>query len=239
MPVRLLRRPGLLTKILLTISTDTKSTYPVCPEERCAPRPCFFPLIKASWGRDGGLGGKDYENAFSRFAAKRLGPPAPAATERRPQAVPVRRQRSLTGIDSRARGSPSPQTSTNHVEVFSIQKRSGCRPAKPLLEHFQFEMLRVPNHIACRFAEKTRFSAWFGPGGAVPPPRVLPFSKATRSNHTLLSLPLALSGWGVQSAFPVSSGGSASSEYRMSPAARRRRAQTPSPAQVAPVKLPS
>ena len=58
MPVRLLRRPGLLTKILLTISTDTKSTYPVCPEKRCAPRPCFFPLIKAGWGRDGGLGGK-------------------------------------------------------------------------------------------------------------------------------------------------------------------------------------
>ena len=32
-----------------------------------------------------------------------------SATERRPQAVPVRRRRSLTGIDSRARGSPSPQ----------------------------------------------------------------------------------------------------------------------------------
>ena len=24
-------------------------------------------------------------------------------------------------------------------------------------EHFQFETLRVPNHTACRFAEKTRF----------------------------------------------------------------------------------
>ncbi|WP_300809913.1 hypothetical protein, partial [uncultured Desulfovibrio sp.] len=25
------------------------------------------------------------------------------------------------------------------------------------LEHFQFEMLRISNHTACRFAEKTRF----------------------------------------------------------------------------------
>ena len=39
---------------------------------------------KARWGRDGGLGGKDDENAFSRSAVKRLGPPAQAATERRP-----------------------------------------------------------------------------------------------------------------------------------------------------------
>ena len=27
-----------------------------------------------------------------------------------------------------------------------------------LLEHFQFEMLRISNHTACRFAEKARFS---------------------------------------------------------------------------------
>ena len=32
------------------------------------------------------------------------------------------------------------------------------------LEHFQFETLRVSNHTACRFAEKTRFfrSLWAG-----------------------------------------------------------------------------
>ena len=32
------------------------------------------------------------------------------------------------------------------------------------LEHFQFEMLRISNHTACRFAEKTRFfrSLWAG-----------------------------------------------------------------------------
>ena len=29
--------------------------------------------VKARWGRDEGLGGKDYGNAFFRFAAKRLG----------------------------------------------------------------------------------------------------------------------------------------------------------------------
>ena len=40
---------------------------------------------------------------------------------------------------------------------------SPARPAAPdqgvsTLEQFQFETLRVANHTACRFAEKTRFS---------------------------------------------------------------------------------
>ena len=48
------------------------------------------------------------------------------------------------------------------------------------IEHFQFEMLRISNHTACRFAEKRGFSALFGPGDAVPPPRVSPFSKLKR-----------------------------------------------------------
>ena len=34
------------------------------------------------------------------------------------------------------------------------------------IEHFQFEMLRLSNHTACRFAEKARFFAHFGPCGA-------------------------------------------------------------------------
>ena len=50
-----------------------------------------------------------------------------------------------------------------------------------VLEQFQFETLCVSNHTACRFAEKRGFSAHFGPGGAVPPPRVSPFSKLKRS----------------------------------------------------------
>ena len=50
------------------------------------------------------------------------------------------------------------------------------------MRHFQFETLCVSNHTACRFAEKAGFSAHFGPGGAVTPPRVLPFSKAKRSS---------------------------------------------------------
>ena len=117
---------------------------------------------KARWGRDGGLGGRDDENAFSRSAVKRLGPPAQAATERRPagpcplatqepyghrqqsaterrpKAVPVAtkeatgidsrarpkggpqgrarwRRRSLTGIDSNARGSPFPPKKTGQL----------------------------------------------------------------------------------------------------------------------------
>ena len=60
---------------------------------------------------------------------------------------------------------------------------------KKSLEHFQFETLRVSNHTACRFAEKKRgFSAHFGPGGAVPPPRVSPFSKLKRSSSGSLLL---------------------------------------------------
>ena len=52
-----------------------------------------------------------------------------------------------------------------------------------VLKHFQFEMLRISNHTACRCAEKRGFSAHFGPGGAVPPPHVSPFSKLKRSRH--------------------------------------------------------
>ena len=55
----------------------------------------------------------------------------------------------------------------------SLRRDSGA-----LLEHFQFEMLCISNHTACRFAEKRGFSARFGPDGAVSPPRVLPFSMA-------------------------------------------------------------
>ena len=33
-----------------------------------------------------------------------------------------------------------------------------------ILDHFQFEMLCISNHTACRFVEKARFSAQFGPG---------------------------------------------------------------------------
>ena len=52
-----------------------------------------------------------------------------------------------------------------------------------VLKHFQFEMLRISNHTACRFAEKRGFSAHVGPGDAAPPPRVSPFSKLKRSRH--------------------------------------------------------
>ena len=38
-------------------------------------------------------------------------------------------------------------------------------------------MLRISPSTACRFAEKPGFSARFGPGGAVPPPRIAPFQR--------------------------------------------------------------
>ena len=51
----------------------------------------------------------DYGNAFPRFAAERLGPFCrEQRPDGRPQAVPVRRRRSPTGIDSRAKGVSSP-----------------------------------------------------------------------------------------------------------------------------------
>ena len=86
------------------------------------PASLILSLIKARWGRDGGLGGKDDGNAFFRFAAKRLGPPAPAETERRPEAVPVA-TKEATDIDSSARGSPSPKHAADVMP--SLQQGGG------------------------------------------------------------------------------------------------------------------
>ena len=72
-----------------------------------------------------------------------------------------------------------------------------ARTSNVLIEQFQFETLRVPNHTACRFAEKRGFSAHFWPGGAVPPPRGSPFSKVSRSGpHQPLSQPRSQAGEG-------------------------------------------
>ena len=65
------------------------------------------PFEKARWGRDGGLGGKDYNNAFP---SERLGPLAPAATGWRPQAVPVATKEWASAAEMR--GFPSPQKTT-------------------------------------------------------------------------------------------------------------------------------
>ena len=62
-----------------------------------------------------------------------------------------------------------------------LLRRKG-RNRAPLHEHFQFETLRVSNIRPVVSREKRCFSAQFGPCGAVPPPRVLPFfSKVKRS----------------------------------------------------------
>lgn len=55
------------------------------------------------------------------------------------------------------------------------------RRESPSGEQFQFETLCIPNHTACHFAEKTRFFRLVLPGGAVPPPHIVPFSKIKRS----------------------------------------------------------
>ena len=97
---------GLLTQILQIISIDrinrlyTRHLSLVAKPSRI---PDSSP-IKAPGEGMGGLGGKDYGNAFP---SERLGPLAPAATEWRPQAVPVA-TKEATGIDSRDEGFPFP-----------------------------------------------------------------------------------------------------------------------------------
>ncbi len=56
--------------------------------------------------------------------------------------------------------------------------KSQGHEATPPPEHFPFETLGVSNHTVWHFAKKRGFSAHFQPGGAVLPPRILPFSKA-------------------------------------------------------------
>ena len=66
-------------------------------------------------------------------------------------------------------------------ETQASMEERWCATAEPakasMMEHFQFETLRVSSHMACRFAGKMRFIRHFGRDGTVPPPRVLPFSK--------------------------------------------------------------
>ncbi|WP_297261649.1 hypothetical protein [uncultured Desulfovibrio sp.] len=62
------------------------------------------------------------------------------------------------------------------MRVMSRQARFVSR-----LELFPFETFCVSNPTAWRYAEKRGFSAHVQPGGAVPPPRVSPFSKVKRS----------------------------------------------------------
>ena len=96
-------------------------------------------------------------------------------------------------VSRKKRGFPltSGRALCRHLAFHSFQKRKNSSgvpfpmrllsPRTATIEHFQFEMLRISNHTACRFAEKCVFSAHFGPGGAVPPPRISPFSKVKRS----------------------------------------------------------
>ena len=49
----------------------------------------------------------------------------------------------------------------NPVRLFAVypeQKQALCKSLEQeFLEHFQFEILRISNHTACRFAEKAQF----------------------------------------------------------------------------------
>ena len=60
---------------------------------------------------------------------------------------------------------------------------------RTFLEHFQFEMLRISNHTACRFAEKARFfPLTLGRAALCRRLRVSPFSKLKRSKKKYLML---------------------------------------------------
>ena len=51
-------------------------------------------------------------------------------------------------------------TAADHKAAETKKPAPACSPS----EHFQFKTLRISNHTACRFAEKTRFfrSRWAG-----------------------------------------------------------------------------
>ena len=69
------------------------------------------PSEKARWGKNGGLG----EELQERLSFGKAGPLALAATEWRPQAVPVA-TKEATGIDSRDEGFPSPKKTLSSPE---------------------------------------------------------------------------------------------------------------------------
>ncbi|HIX41317.1 MAG TPA: hypothetical protein H9857_11060 [Candidatus Desulfovibrio intestinigallinarum] len=56
----------------------------------------------------------------------------------------------------------TPRVTKNNQNVENTSRR--FRALHAALEHFQFEMLCISNHTACRFAEKARFfrSLWAG-----------------------------------------------------------------------------
>ena len=100
--------------------------------------PLSLSLTKARWGRVGGLGGEGSRERLFSLRCEKAGPPVQAVTERRPVGpCPLRRRKlrastaerdrkaarravsvatkEATGIDSRARGSPSSQTIMDSV----------------------------------------------------------------------------------------------------------------------------
>ena len=111
------RRPRVLPVPTAKHSSFSGDDRPAGSATACVPRRAYGLMHEARWGRDGGLGGRGT-------------PPAPAATERRPQAVPVWRRRSLTGIDSRARPeggrrvAPARRVSTQVLQILSTDKTS-------------------------------------------------------------------------------------------------------------------
>ena len=81
----------------------------------CMIQKCSYLPVKHSARVLGSMGESegDYGNAFPRFAAERLGPFCrEQRLNGRPQAVSVRRRRSLTDIDSRAKELLPPQDKT-------------------------------------------------------------------------------------------------------------------------------
>ncbi len=73
--------------------------------------------------------------------------------------MPVRLLRSPNG-----HGLRPPWVAARGKKGFLPPQTPPSSPKPALLEHFQFEMLCISNHTACRFAKKTRFfrSLWAG-----------------------------------------------------------------------------
>ena len=78
--------------------------------------------------------------------------------------------------DHRGRG-----PGAGHQPALSGTQDSPLLPRRELSNIFRLKRFALQTIRPGVSRKKRDFSAWFGPGGAVPPPRILPFSKAKYS----------------------------------------------------------
>ena len=134
---RLFQRKDTLILQLLQTNRTGSTCMPIEASLPLAPDP----PEKARWGKDGGLGGKNFLNAFP---SERLGPLALAATEGGRRPCPLRR-RKLRASTAEMRGFPSPQQLANNVRPCSPNAPQPCPPpCLPTAPLFASPFLCIP-----------------------------------------------------------------------------------------------